>query len=386
MRHVGIDIGSRTHVVASIDDAGSVVIKPTAFEENAAGYEKAFGLLGSPEGKEIAVESTGHYGCNLVAALREQGFKVAVINPLRTKRFAQEDLKRAKTDAVDALLLARFAAQKRLLFVDHRDAGIEELRQAIAFHERLTQDIGDRVRRLHRLASLCFPEIPRLLPLKGTRALSVLRAYPTAQALAAAHIDQLAELRGVRQKVGLSLARRLVDAAATSVGRHHGPVYSIEMQHICDALRADRDRLRAVAEDIERRVREHPVAVLLTSIDGIGILTAAQFVGTVGDPARFRDAAALAAYVGVVPGTQHSGLRRPGQAPLSPIGNARLRRALWMPTLTATGRNRWLAPFYQRLRTAGKPGKVAMIAAMRKLVTVIYSVAKSRRPFEPRTK
>lgn len=388
MRYIGIDIGSRSHVVASIDDAGNVLLKPTAFDEDAVGYAKAFGLLGSPENTVIAVESTGHYGRNLVAALKERGFQVAVINPLRTKRFAQEDLKRAKTDFVDALLLARFAAQKRLVFLHDRDLPTEELREIVACHERLVQDIGDRVRRLHRVVNLCFPELPRHVPLKSARATAILRAYPTAQALAAASIDQLAELRGDRHKVGIVLARRLVTTAANSVGRHHAPVYSTEVEHICDDLRTLRGRLQAVAEDLTRRVQDHPVATLLTSISGIGVLTAAQIVATVGDPARFRNAAALAAYVGVVPGTQQSGLRRPGQAPLSPIGNARLRRALWMPTLAAAacGRNPWLAAYYQRLRAVGKPGKVALVAAMRKLVTAIYSVAKSRQPFVPKVK
>ncbi len=388
MRHVGIDVGSRSHVVASIDDTGQVLLRPTAFDEDAVGYAKMFDLLGSSEDTVIAVESTGHYGRNLVAALREHGFQVAVVNPLRTKRFAQEDLKRAKTDSVDALLLARFAAEKRLLFSDDRDIANEELREIVTSHERLVQDFGDRVRQLHRLVDLCFPEFPRHLPLKGARAIAILRAYPTAQALAAAPVDQLADLRGDCHKVGGALARALVAAATTSVARHHGPVYHTAVEHICDDLRTLRGRIHAIAEDLKRRVQEHPVAALLTSIDGISDLTAAQVVATVGDPARFRNAAALAAYIGVVPGTQQSGLRRPGQAPLSPIGNARLRRALWMPTLTAaaSGRNPWLAAYYQRLRAAGKPAKVALVAAMRKLVTAIYSVAKSRQPFVPKTK
>jgi transposase len=55
-----------------------------------------------------------------------------------------------------------------------------------------------------------------------------------------------------------------------------------------------------------------------------------------------------------------------------------------MPTLTAVVRNSWLKAFYERLVTAGKPAKVALIASMRKLITAIYSVAKSRKPFEAR--
>ena len=64
-----------------------------------------------------------------------------------------------------------------------------------------------------------------------------------------------------------------------------------------------------------------------------------------------------------------------------PLGNARLRRALWMPTLSAVRVNPWVRAYYQRLRAVGKPAKVALLPAMRKLLTAVYSVARHRRPF-----
>ncbi len=107
---------------------------------------------------------------------------------------------------------------------------------------------------------------------------------------------------------------------------------------------------------------------------------------SVGDPARFVSAAAFAADVGVVPGLRQSGKRTGARAPIAPIGNAKLRMALWMPVLGVpvlgvVRRNPWLRAFYERLRAAGKPPKLALIAAMRKLLHAIYSVAKHRRPF-----
>jgi transposase len=58
----------------------------------------------------VALEATGHYWRNLFAALLAKGYAVAVLNPLRTRRFAEEELQRTKTDAIDALGIARFAA------------------------------------------------------------------------------------------------------------------------------------------------------------------------------------------------------------------------------------------------------------------------------------
>ena len=72
---------------------------------------------------------------------------------------------------------------------------------------------------------------------------------------------------------------------------------------------------------------------MLTTIDGIGPQTAARVIAEVGDPAHFRSAGAFAAYVGAIPGLKQSGKRTTLRAALTPIGNARLRAALWMPTL-----------------------------------------------------
>jgi len=87
--------------------------------------------------------------------------------------------------------------------------------------------------------------------------------------------------------------------------------------------------------------------------------------------------AAFAAYVGVVPGLKQSGKRTSARAAIGPLGNARLRMALWMPVLGAVRRNPWLRAFYERLRAAGKPPKLALVAAMRKLLHAVYSVAKT---------
>jgi transposase len=143
-----------------------------------------------------------------------------------------------------------------------------------------------------------------------------------------------------------------------------------------------RRRLRALESDIERRLVQHEVGKLLTTIDGIGPQTAACIMAELGDPARFHSLAALASYVGVIPRLHESGKRKKtNNARRVPLGNARLRRARWMPALTAIHHNAWLRAYYQRLRAAGKPAKVALVAVIRKLMAAVYSVAKHRRPF-----
>lgn len=387
MKYVGIDIASEKHFVAVVDESCEVVVKATAFGEDAAGYEKLFELLGPGEETElIAMEATGHYWKNLFAALAAKGFRLALLNPLRTSRFAGEEMQRTKTDAIDALGIARFAAQKRPEPSRLPDSATEELRELVRLRGRLMQDFTDRVRELHRVVDLGFPEFTRYVrTLDSELATGILKEYPTAEAFVGVRPKALSNLKyDGRHLVGLELANQLLEAAKSSVGRHHGPAYRIQVKYFCQDLDLLRARLRDLGRDIEQQLDKHEIGKLLTTIDGIGAGTAARIVAVVGNPADFRDAKALAAYVGAVPALRQSGKRINVRAASTPFGNAELRAALYMPTLTAVRKNPWLKAFYDRLVAAGKPKKLALLAAMNKLIHAVYSVAKNRKPFVPR--
>jgi transposase len=385
MRFVGVDIASESHVVAVMDERGEVLVKPTVFGEDAEGHAKLLSLLGSATDILIVMEATGHYWKNLFAVLTAGGFPVALINPLRTHRFAQEDLERTKTDAIDALGIARFAAQKRPPATRLPDQATEELRELVRHRDRLVQHFGDRVRQLHRLVDLGFPEFTRhIRSLDSELASAVLHNFPTAEAFQGVSVRRLARLcYDGRHRVGEELARSLIEAAKVSVGHHHGFAYRVQVRHACEDLDVLRRRLRELEHDVERFLKEHEVGSLLTTIDGIGVQTSARLIAELGDPALFRNSAALAAYVGPVPALKQSGKKQHTRAGITTIGNASLRAALWMPTLTAVRKNPWLRAHYLRLIDRGKPPKLALVACMRKLLTAVYSVAKNRRPFVP---
>lgn len=386
MRYAGIDVASEKHFVAVVDEAQLVVEKATGFTEDADGYKKLFEVLGAADDTAlVAMEATGHYWKNLFAALSAKGFRVALLNPLRTARFAEEDLQRTKTDAIDAMGIARFASQKKPAATRLTDEATDELRELVRLRDRVVQDFGDRVRELHRVVDLGFPEFTRYVRTLGSElATSILKKYPTAESFLGVRPKALSNLKydGSRH-VGLELAQQLIEAAAVSVGRHHGHAYQVQVKYFCQDLEVLRQRLRELDRDINSRLDEHDVGKLLTTIDGIGATTAARLIAALGNPSDFRDANALASYVGVVPALRQSGKRRPKRASNTNFGNATLRKALYMPTLTAVKKNAWLKAFYDRLVLAGKPPKLALLASMRKLLHAIYSVAKNKRPFTP---
>lgn len=398
---VGIDIGAEVHHVAVVDETGVALVKPTPFAEDVGGYQKLLELLaraGARGGEDlplapasakqprilVVMEATGHYWQNLFAALVAHGYAVALVNPLRTHRFAGEELARTKTDRIDCLQIARFGAQKRPAVTYLPDALVEELRELVRLRMRLIQDSVDRVNQLHRLVDLGFPEFTRYVSQLNTPlATAILHQYPTAQAFHGLSLRRLARLSyDSRHLVGTELAQHLIEAAKISVGSQHSAAHQLGVRYSCEDLETLRVRLKQLDSDIAAKLQQHEIGRLLTTIAGIGDNTAASLIAELGDPARFESARALTAYVGLCPKHNQSGKRRPKSSSLTPIGNRRLRQALWMPTLAAVSRcNPWLRTFYRRLVERGKPHKVALVAAMRKLLTAIYSVAKHHRRF-----
>jgi transposase len=357
-------------------------VKATEFAEDAAGYAKLMELLGAPSECKVAMEATGHYWQNLFATLAGAGFEIALLNPVRTNRFAQENLSRTKTDAIDAVSIARFAREKQPAPTRLPDSATRALRELVRLRDRIVQDSTDATRRLHRMLDLCFPEFTRYVKAVDTvLATTVLQEYPTAAAFPA-NPRQLAKLvYDGRHAVGPELARKLVSAARISVGRHHDDAYRVQVHYACEDINNARRRICELEARIEDVLVNHEVGTLLTTIDGIGAQTAARLVAEIGDFSKFANAGKLAAYVGSIPALRHSGKRRPNGK--MSFGNARLRCALWMPTLVAIRVNPWLRAYYRRKVADGKLRKVALVAAMRKLLHAIYSVATNRRPFIP---
>lgn len=386
MRFAGIDIGSERHLVAMVDDVGRVLAKPSVFGEELAGYERLTRVLGQTDGLLVVMEATGHYWFNLYFWLSEQGYRVAVINPLKTACYAKAELRRAKTDAIDALGLARYGQEKRPATLDKPDKATVEARELARFRERLVQDQGDRVRLLHRHIDLAFPEFTRVIKdISSQRSLAILTQWPTAAALREASFEEVAELRyDGRHRVGDELASQLIAHATASVGQHSGAATACIIRVLCQQLRTLAEQVSLITEQVRAAVDASELGKLLISIPGIAHVTAARLLGEVGNPARFRDGNALASYVGVVPSVSHSGKHAPRRGELAPYGNRNLRRALWMPTLIAIQKSPWLQAFYDRLVDGGKPPKLAIIAAMRKLLTAVWSVANRGTPFKDR--
>jgi transposase len=150
--------------------------------------------------------------------------------------------------------------------------------------------------------------------------------------------------------------------------------------HLSEQIKKTESLIRNHIDNHPRLKRQRE---LLDSIPGIAETTAATLLAEVPDISQYKSARQVAAFAGLVPRERQSGSSVRGRVRLSKIGNARLRKALYFPAVTALR----CSPFFQQwaegLRQRGKSKMAVIGAAMRKLVHLAYGVLKTGKPFDP---
>ena len=258
----------------------------------------------------VVLEATGGYEAPVAAALAAAGLPVAIVNPRQVRAFAQALGRLAKTDAIDAQVLATFAARVQPPAHPLADGATQEL-AALLTRRRQLQEMLQTERQRRRVAP-------------GRRVRRSLEA----------HIRWL--------------ERQLVDQDA-------------ELEHCIQASPL-------------WRVQDQ----LLQSVPGVGPTLARTLLGFLPELGHL-DRHQVAALVGVAPHACDSGTRR-GQRHCWG-GRPAVRQVLYMAALVAARCNSVLRDFYQRLRAAGKPPKLALIAVARKLLVTLNAILRDQRPW-----
>lgn len=188
-----------------------------------------------------------------------------------------------------------------------------------------------------------------------------------------------------------TLARHLVDLKDMRQQERNRLQAGVQSEVVRETLEEHITFLQTQIEELERHIREHidrhpdlkQQRDLLASIPGIGPLSASLILGEASDLRRFDHSGQVAAFAGLNPSQRRSGSSVRGQTPLSKTGNARLRRILFFPAMSACAHNPRIAPWAARLSAKGKTKMQVIAAAMRKLLVLAYGVLKSGQPFDP---
>jgi transposase len=318
---VGIDV-SQDSLDVAIVETGDKPVHQAQFSNDAAGHKRLHHYLKKrvEQGAAVCLEATGSYGEAVIEYLYEQGYAVSVVNPARIKAYAASQLRRNKTDKLDAALIADFCRTQNPPRWTPPSPAWRELRALVRHLDDLENDRQRQHNRLHALR------------------------HSTHQAATVqAHLQQQIDL--LQQQI------EQVKATIQQQIDHH--------------------------PDLKR---EHE---LLISIKGIGDLTAAKLLAEFRAITEFEDVRQLVAYAGLNPRQRQSGTSVRGASRISKTGRASIRAALYMPAISAQRHNPILRAYAERLAQAGVCKMAIVVAVMRKLLHLVYGILKSGQPFDP---
>lgn len=298
---VGIDVSK-----ATLDIAASSAIEQFSVANDADGFDAIIAELRKHAVALVLMEATGGLEAAVACALQAEGFEIAVVNPRQARDFARAMGYLAKTDRIDARVLAQMAE------VIHR-----------------------------------HPERDRFI-----------RALPDAE----------------RQVLAAMVVRRrqLITMLVAERNRLH-PAHPQSRKSINIIIKALEDELARIDKDMNTHIRNHfkELSERLNSIKGVGTMTVAALLAEVPELGRL-SGREISALVGVAPVNRDSGTLRGRRTIFG--GRAGVRTALYMAALVATRFNPVIKAFYTRLVAAGKPKKVALVACMRKLLTILNAM------------
>ena len=227
MLYIGIDVAKRSHVAAAMGDGGEVAVEPFEFRNTQKGFERLLERLAgrgvSAEGSLVGMGATGHYWVALFDFLAANGFEVAVINPIQTDAWRKVDTVRpAKTDGIDALLIADPLRCKRFEPSALGDEATEGLGQLARYRFELVQELTALKNRATAILDRVFPEHERLFADKfGPTSSALLRECATPADVLAADPEALAGLlvEASRGRLGRERADEVVEALGRRVVR-----------------------------------------------------------------------------------------------------------------------------------------------------------------------
>ena len=199
MIYVGIDIAKLNHFASAISSDGEILIEPFKFTNDNDGFQLLLSKL-DPLDKDsiiIGLESTAHYGDNLVRYLVACNYKVCVLNPIKTSTMRKNNIRKTKTDKVDTYIICKtLMMQESLRFVTFYDLDLMDLKALGRFRQKT---IKQRTRLKIQLTSYVdeiFPELQYFFKsgLHQKSVYALLKEAPTPEAIASMHMTHLAHL------------------------------------------------------------------------------------------------------------------------------------------------------------------------------------------------
>jgi transposase len=390
---VGVDIAQETHVARAVNFRGVVLGEPLSFFNNEDGFNCLLQwirkLQASYQLNEamIGMEPTGHYWLSLSHWLLDRKFQAVLVNPnLVKKNKENRDNTRSKSDIKDALVIADMVKNGYYSWI-HTTPEAFELHVLLSNRDSIVKRLVSTVNQLHRWVDLVFPEMRQVFKhLTCTGAIATLRLFPTPSELCNMQpqdvIDGWRTL--MKRHSGKRRAQMLVDLARSSVGSSQAhKAYKLHLKQLLEEYDLANIQLQAVEQEVIAVLHRIPYAEQMLAIKGINAISLAGILGESGDLSGFAHGNALLRHAGLNLTEASSGKWR-GQIVLSKRGRSRLRRFLFMATMSLLMNNCEFKAMHEHNVSMKKMKKMKSVMKLcGKLARILVGMARNGSAYIP---
>jgi transposase len=383
MKFVGVDIAKETHYACVTSHNNKVLTPPFAFRNDIDGFAKFVSKFSKFPKSDVVVglESTGVYGENLIAFLSENGYQIALINPIETAGLRRKQIRNAKTDKIDSKGICRYLFQEEYRLLKGQELSVLELRGICRFRQSLKKQNARLKIQLVSYLDVIFPEYHTLFStIHGKGSYAVLSEFSSPAIMAKTDVTKLENVLKAASHghFGKAKAEELQALAQRSIGNKLSDK-TFQISHTIAQIRLIESQIDE--SEIHLTKLWDGVDSVLKTIPGIGAVDGAMIHSEIGDISRFRKPDQLTAFAGLDPATRQSGNFRAGSTKMSKRGSPFLRFALVNAAWNLSMNNVTFGAYYNlKLSEKGRHYK-ALGHVAGKLCRVIFAMLKNKMAF-----
>jgi transposase len=396
---IGVDIGSKFNAVAFMNKEGEVLGKFPKVYNSREGFDFFVQTIKEVKAKKglksvlIGMEPTGHYWRKIAFFAKEKGYNVKFVRTTAIKHQRElDESSSAKSDIKDAMTLANITREGKYIDTVIEESVYRQLRTLSKIREKISRGSVRAQNTLGAVLDDYFPELKQIFWSMKSRSLwAILKHCPFPQDVLHCDISTISEIlsKSSRRKATAAMkAQDLFDAAQISIGlKSIGEADRYRLKHYLEEVMRSEVLLKEIVIRLKSLLKQTPYAEFLLSIPGVGPLSAAVFLGELGDPAHFSNPKQIIKYAGYDPQEKDSGLRI-GRKKISKKGRWLMRKILFFMGMRVTQLCEFFKDFYQRkLKKENRFGellkkKEALCAVVIKLIKVIFALFRDKRKYQ----
>lgn len=386
---VGIDIGKLKHTFSIVrKEDGEIIVDPTFFNNNKEGFDQLLETikLYSKDNVLIGMEDTGHYYFALLKFLLDNGYIVALINPITTDLTRKMQGGISKNDKLDTLTICDVLSSSqrkksyRISKINRFD--LYEQKQLTRHHHNLKEEINVYTNRLQKCIDIVFPEFNSLFNSKYNHVyMEILRKFSSADKIANTDIRTLRkcfEYEGRGNRISLT-AEQLKEAAKNSVGIS-SVADEIQIKHLVDQIKLINEQIA----EIDKKIEEFSVQTNspIISIPGISHFSGTSILSEIGDIGNYTKASQIIKLAGVAPYEHESSQYRAQHTAITKKGSKYLRKTLYQIITPVIRYNEVFKQYYNLKLSQGKGHRCAQGHCVRKLLRIIYHLLSENQIFD----